>query len=164
MSEQIPPQAATVAADVAAAARTYPDRPIVGVGVVVWRGEHVLLIQRGKAPRLGEWSIPGGAQELGETVEGAGRREVLEETGIEIDVTGFLAVVDAIRPDDEGRIRSHYTLIDFSAEWVAGDLRPGDDAADCRWVHPDELPAYGLWDETLRIIRLSAERRPCRTS
>ena len=159
LTDPVPTQAASVAADAAPDVRTYPARPIVGVGVVVWRGDRVLLIQRGKAPRRGEWSIPGGAQEVGETVEAAGRREVREETGLEIEITGFLAVVDAIRPDEEGRIRSHYTLIDFAAEWVSGEAVAGDDAADCRWVHPDELPDYGLWDETLRMIRISSERR-----
>jgi 8-oxo-dGTP diphosphatase len=157
--EAIPAAAASVARETPPDDRLYPARPIVGVGVVVWRGDRVLLIRRGKPPRRGEWSIPGGAQEVGETVEAAGRREVGEETGVEIAVTGFVAVVDAIRPDDAGRIRSHYTLIDFMGEWISGDLRPGDDADECRWVALDELDGYGLWSETERIIRLAAARR-----
>ncbi|MFN4089003.1 MAG: NUDIX hydrolase [Alphaproteobacteria bacterium] len=164
MTDPLSPHAAAVAAETQTDVRTYPARPIVGVGAVVWRDDRVLLIQRGKPPRLGEWSIPGGAQEVGETVEAAARREVREETGVEIEITGFLAVVDAIRPDGEGRIRSHYTLLDFSAEWISGEARPGDDAADCRWVHPARLVDYGLWDETLRIIRLSADRRTPRAA
>ena len=153
------PLVAAVARETPADDRLYPLRPIVGVGVVVFRGNDVLLVRRGKAPRKGDWSIPGGAQELGETVEQAAAREVLEETGVEIALSGFVAVVDSIRPDGEGRIRSHYTLIDFSGEWRGGDLRPGDDADDCRWVPLDALDEYRLWSETLRIIELAAERR-----
>lgn len=158
-SEPLPPLAGAVAAEATPDDRLYPRRPIVGVGVVVWQGGRVLLIRRGKQPRRGEWSIPGGAQEVGETVDEAGRREVLEETGVTIEITGFVAVVDAIRPDEEGRIRSHYTLIDLMGEWRDGELRPGDDADDCRWVALDELDGYGLWSETVRIIRQSAEQR-----
>ena len=155
----LPPVAQAVERESPADDRTYPKRPIVGVGVVVWRDDRVLLIQRGKAPRRGEWSIPGGAQEVGETVDQAGRREVREETGIDIDIIGFVAVVDAIRPDEQGRIRSHYTLIDLTGEWRAGALQAGDDADDCRWVALDDLDAYGLWSETVRIIRLAADIR-----
>lgn len=154
-----PPTVSAVAADVAADAREYPSRPIIGVGVVVWRGDEVLLIERGKPPRQGTWSIPGGAQEVGETVAEAGRREVFEETGVEVEVTTLVDVVDSIRPDGEGRIRSHYTLVDLTGEWVSGGLRPGDDASDCRWVSLDDLPAYELWSETLRIIERAAELR-----
>lgn len=155
----LPPIVEQAARETPADDRLYPRRPIVGVGVVVWRGDEVLLIRRGRPPRQGDWSIPGGAQELGETVEAAGRREVLEETGVEIEVTGLVAVVDSIRPDEAGRIRSHYTLIDLAGEWRGGALRPGDDAADCRWVPLDALDEYGLWSETLRIIRLAAAQR-----
>ncbi len=154
-----PPEVAQVAEEASRSDRLYPARPIVGVGVVVWRGDRVLLIRRGVPPRKGDWSIPGGAQELGETVEAAGRREVFEETGVEVEITGLVAVVDSIRPDEEGRIRSHYTLIDLAGEWRSGELRPGDDAEDCRWVALDELDDYRLWSETDRIIRLAAEQR-----
>jgi len=154
------PTVGAVAKDLSPEAREYPSRPIVGVGVVVWRDDEVLLIERGKPPLQGTWSIPGGAQEVGETVAEAGRREVLEETGVEVEITGLVDVVDSIRHDDEGRIRSHYTLIDLTGEWIGGELRPGDDASDCRWVRLDELPAYELWSETLRIIRRAAELRP----
>jgi len=139
--------------------RLYPDRPIVGVGVVVWCGDRVLLIERARAPLAGSWSIPGGKQELGETVAEAGRREVLEETGIEIEITGLLDVVDAIRPDETGRIRTHYTLVDLVGEYRGGELRAGDDASDCRWVDLADLERYTLWHETVRIIALARERR-----
>ncbi len=141
--------------------REYPPRPLVGVGVVVWHDERLLLIQRGKPPRVGRWSLPGGAQKLGETVAEAARREVLEETGVVVEVGEVLAVVDLIERDGE-RVRYHYTLIDFSAEVQAPDLRPGGDAADARWFTQAEVQGLGLWSETLRIIELARERRGCR--
>lgn len=139
--------------------REYPDYPMVGVGVVVWKDNAVLLIQRGKPPRAGTWSLPGGRQELGETTREAGVREVREETGLEVDIKDLIDVVDTIHRDDEGHVHMQYTLVDYWAEWVSGELVAGTDAADARWVNPADLPAYNLWDETLRIIDLSAKTR-----
>lgn len=138
--------------------REYPDRPHVGVGVVICRDGMVLLIRRGKPPRLGQWSLPGGGQMLGETVEAAARREVLEETGLELARIELLTVVDLIERDEAGSVRYHYTLVDLVAEAAAGDATPGDDAAATAWFRPEELPALGLWSETLRIIRLGLAR------
>lgn len=137
----------------------YPDRPIVGVGAVVFRGERVLLIRRAKPPRAGEWSLPGGAQELGERVIEAARREVREETGLELARVELLTVVDSIGRDEQGRVRWHYTLIDVWAEAAAGEAVPGGDAAEVGWFGLDELEGLGLWSETLRVVRLAAERR-----
>jgi len=139
--------------------REYPDRPFVGVGVVVWRGDEVLLIERGKGPVSGNWSLPGGKQELGETVRETAHREIKEETGIDIDIVGLLDVVDLVRHDDQGRVRFHFTLVDFTAQWRAGEAVAGDDAAAVQWVRLDDLDRLSLWDETLRVIRLSAEQR-----
>ena len=139
--------------------REYPDRPFVGVGVVVWRGDNVLLIQRGKPPRIGAWSLPGGAQELGETVRETAVREVREETGVEIDVTHLIDVVDTITRDKDGRVRLQYTLVDFAAEWRLGETIAGSDARGAQWIHPDDLGPLNLWKETLRIIELSRARR-----
>ena len=139
--------------------RGYPDRPFVGVGAVVWRGDEFLLIRRGKAPRLGDWSLPGGAQEVGETVFEAAVREIREETAIEITVTGLIDVIDSIHRDDDGRVNFHFTLIDVSAEWRAGEAKPGSDALTTAWFRLGELAGLGLWTETERIIRLSAETR-----
>ena len=138
--------------------REYPLRPVVGVGVVVWHREQVLLVRRGKPPRVGHWSLPGGAQELGETIAAAARREVLEETGLVVEVGEVLAAVDMIERE-AGRVRYHYTLIDFSAEAAGPELRPGGDAADARWFTPEEVAALGLWSETVRIIELARARR-----
>ena len=137
--------------------RSYPDRPYVGVGVVVLRGDEVLLVQRGKPPKAGSWSIPGGAQHLGETVAEAALREVREETGLEVRLGNRLGVVDSIQRDEAGRVVFHYTLVDFAAHWVVGEPVAGDDAADVAWVRIDELHRHDLWDETVRIIRLAAD-------
>ena len=90
--------------------REYPEFPMVGVGVVVWKDEEVLLIQRGKPPRVGSWSLPGGRQELGETTREAGVREVLEETGLSVEIKDLIDVVDSINHDDDGRVRLQYYL------------------------------------------------------
>jgi 8-oxo-dGTP diphosphatase len=140
------------------ARREYPLRPVVGVGTVVWHGDRVLLVRRGRPPRQGHWSLPGGAQELGETVAEAARREVLEETGLEVEVGEVLATVDLIERAGD-RVRYHYTLIDFSAEALGPALRAGGDAADARWFTLAEVEQLGLWSETVRIIRLAHERR-----
>jgi ADP-ribose pyrophosphatase YjhB (NUDIX family) len=139
--------------------RLYPDRPFVGVGTVVFKGDDVLLIRRARDPGAGTWSLPGGKQELGETVAATAAREVREETGIEISLGPLVDVVDAIRTDAAGRVRTHYTLVDFVAEWASGELVPGDDADACAWAPPDALPGYGLWSETLRIIEAARQRR-----
>lgn len=137
--------------------RLYPDRPIVGVGVVVLRDDEVLLIRRAKPPVSDNWSIPGGAQEIGETVREAARREVAEETGIEIEIVGLIDVVDGITRDDRGRTRFHYTLVDFAALWRSGEARAASDAAATRWAGLDEIAGIPLWDETRRIIARAAE-------
>ena len=140
--------------------REYPARPIVGVGVVVWRGDEVLMIRRGTAPRIGQWSLPGGGQELGETTAETARREVMEETGVDVEVGALLDVIDSIQRDADGRVRFHYTLVDYGAEWLAGEARAGGDAAEARWFMPAELEGLELWAETRRIIALSATLRP----
>jgi 8-oxo-dGTP diphosphatase len=140
-------------------AREYPDRPWVGVGIVVWRGDEILLVRRAKPPRMGEWSIPGGAQSLGETVFEAAIREVREETGIAIRPTGIVTVVDSIIRDAEQRPQFHYTLVEISAEWTAGEAVAADDVDDVRWATPAAAATLVKWDETLRIIAEAARLR-----
>lgn len=132
--------------------REYPPRPIVGIGIVVLKGDAVLLIQRAKPPHIGSWSLPGGAQELGETVEQAARRELAEETGVTVGALELVAVVDSIRPDPDGRLRYHYTIIDFAARWEAGEPRAGSDAGAALWAPADALEPYALWHEAHRVI------------
>tara|TARA_B100000315_G_scaffold258243_2_gene309689 strand:- start:11941 stop:12411 length:471 start_codon:yes stop_codon:yes gene_type:complete len=139
--------------------RSYLEYPFIGVGVVVWKEEKFLLIQRGKPPRLGQWSIPGGRQELGEKVKDTAIREVLEETGLTVAITDFLDVVDSIQHDEDGKIYFHATLIDYAAEWVSGEAQASSDAMDLAWHSLDELAELGLWSETERIIRHSAALR-----
>ena len=132
--------------------RTYPDRPIVGVGAVVLRGNEVLLIRRGKPPRMGDWSLPGGMQEIGETVFEAAVREVQEETGVTICDIALIDVVDSITLDDDARVQFHYTLIDVVAKWRSGDPAAGSDAMHAEFVALDDVSKMVLWRETHRII------------
>ena len=137
----------------------YPNRPLVGVGVVVLKGDAVLLVRRGKPPRRGDWSLPGGRQRLGEAVRDAALREVREETALEVEVTALLDVLDSMTRDKDGRLAYHYTLVDFLAEWRAGEARPGDDVVEVAWADPRNLDGFALWDETVRIIELALSRR-----
>ena len=137
--------------------RQYPDRPIVGIGAVVWKDSQFLLIRRGKPPREGLWSLPGGAQAIGETVSEAAIREVREETGLEVEILGLIDVVDSIDRDDSGGVRYHYTLVDLLAAWRSGEAVAGDDAVDAAWFGMDDLEGLDLWEETHRIIRLSKD-------
>ena len=139
--------------------RQYPERPYVGVGAVILKGDQVLLVRRGKAPRLGAWSIPGGMQHLGETVAEAAHREIHEETGLEVEILGIVDVVDSIQRDGDGRILYHYTLVDVAAAWRAGEARAGDDAAAVEWVARSAREPYRLWSETERIIAAAAKLR-----
>ena len=139
--------------------RLYPERPVVGVGTVVWRGPRVLLVRRGKPPREGQWSLPGGAQRLGETLAEAAAREVREETGLDLASLTLVTTLDLIERDALGRVRYHYTLVDFTAEAAAGEPVAGDDAAAVAWFLLEELESAGLWSETLRIIRAAAALR-----
>jgi len=149
--------------------REFPDRPIAGVGVVVLGAKGVLLVKRAKPPRQGQWSLPGGAQKLGETVFEAARRETLEETGLEIEVLGLIDVVDSIVSDNGGgEIRYHYTLTDVlavAADDATGPPGPspgsvaGSDAEDVVWFPLQKIPGLKLWSETERIINLAVEMK-----
>jgi ADP-ribose pyrophosphatase YjhB (NUDIX family) len=132
--------------------RIFPDRPWVGVGVVVWRGDEVLLIRRGRPPRLGEWGIPGGAQALGETIFEAAIREVREETGLAIRPTGIVTAVDSITRAADGRVQYHYTLVEVCAEWLAGQAVAATDVDDVCWAHADAVAGLVLWPETARVV------------
>ncbi len=136
------------------------QKPIVGVGVVILRpgtpGPDVLLIQRGKAPRAGEWSIPGGRQEWGETLMETAHREIREETGLTITNLRLIDVVDGLMRGAGGDLERHLTLVNYLAEPTGGTLAAGDDAIDARWVPLADILKYGLWRETTRIIRAGA--------
>ena len=135
-----------------------PRRPTPAVGVVCLRGpayaSEVLLIRRGKPPRLGEWSLPGGRVEWGEPCAAAALRELAEETGTQAELLGLVDVVDGWFPSPDGD--AHYVLVDYAARWTAGEPRAGDDAADARFHPLAAVDGLGLWDETVRIIRAAA--------
>jgi ADP-ribose pyrophosphatase YjhB (NUDIX family) len=135
--------------------RQYPARPIVGIGIVVLKPGAVLLVRRGKPPNMGAWSLPGGAQEVGETAEEAARRELLEETGITVGPLTLAANVDTIRRDAAGRVQYHYTIIDFAAAWLDGEPVAGTDVSEAIWAPFDGLDAYALWTEAIRVIGIA---------
>jgi ADP-ribose pyrophosphatase YjhB (NUDIX family) len=137
--------------------RIYPDRPFVGVGAVIVDRDRVVLIKRRFEPLAGHWSLPGGAVEVGETLEGCVAREMLEETGLEVEVGPVIEVFDRITRDDDGRVRYHYVLVDYLCWRVAGDLRAGSDVADAILVHPSELGPYGLTAKATAVIERALE-------
>lgn len=133
--------------------REYPDRPFIGVGVVIVKDGRVVLVRRGHAPAQGEWSIPGGAMELGETVREAAVREAREETALEIEPGELLGVFDRVLRDESSRTRYHFVLIDFLAKPIGGELRAGEDAAEARWCNQEEIEALQMAEDTLAVIR-----------
>lgn len=129
-------------------------RPVPAVGVVCFKGDEVLLIKRGKPPRMGEWSLPGGRIEPGETAKAAALRELFEETHVEADLIELVDVVDAIFKDDlNAQLKRHYVLIDYVAEWKAGLPQAGDDAVDAKFVSMSDLAPLKLWSKTSEIIQ-----------
>lgn len=129
--------------------------PVPAVGVVCLRGDEVLLVRRGRPPRQGEWSLPGGRIEPGERAVDAALRELREETGVEAEITGLIDVVDGLFPE-AGR---HYVLIDYAARWLSGEPVAGDDAVEARFVALDAVEALIGWPETRRVIRMAAAAR-----
>jgi 8-oxo-dGTP diphosphatase len=132
--------------------REYPDKPLVGVGAVIVDGNRVLLIRRGQPPLLGEWSLPGGALECGETLREAAIREAREETGLVVEVVDMLGVYERVMRSDDGRVRYHYVLIDFLCRPEAGEVKAGSDAAAVEWFTGEELPSLSLADDTSDVI------------
>ena len=138
--------------------REYPECPLIGVGAVIIRNNQVVLVKRGQAPLQGEWSIPGGLLEVGETLRQGAEREALEETGLATKATELLGVFERLVPDDDKRTRYHYILIDFLCQVVAGELKASGDAADARWFSPEELSSLSLPGDTAAVIRLAFEK------
>ena len=120
-------------------ASKYPDAPRVAVGALVIKDDRVLMIKRGKSPSKGMWSVPGGRVEIGETLQEAAEREVLEETGITVRAGKPVYVFDMVEKGENGRVKYHYVIVDVVAEYVRGDVKAGDDAADARWILPEEM-------------------------
>jgi 8-oxo-dGTP diphosphatase len=138
--------------------RQFPTQPVVGVGAVVFDGDRVLLVKRGHPPLKGEWSLPGGTVELGEALEAAVAREVLEETGLEVSVGQVVEVLDRVDRAPDGRIEYHFVIVDYACTVRGGSIASGSDADDARWVPIRELPAYRLTAKANAVI-VEAQRR-----
>ncbi len=132
--------------------REYPDRPIVGVGAIIIENRRVLLARRGTPPRVGQWSLPGGVVELGETLRAATKREALEETGLIVETGEVVEVLDRILPGEAGAVQFHYVLIDFLCTCNGGELRAGGDAAEVAWASEKELDDFHLEKITREVI------------
>jgi ADP-ribose pyrophosphatase YjhB (NUDIX family) len=136
----------------AAGGRSYPDRPVVGVGAVVLVGGRIVLVRRAHAPLKGEWNLPGGGVELGETLREACAREVLEETGLVVDVGPVIEVFDRIMLDAAGGVEYHFVLVDYLCRPVGGTLACGTDASDVALAAPDALAEYHLTGKAIEVI------------
>ncbi len=139
--------------------RRYPKRPLVGVGAILFRRDRILMAQRGKEPLKGWWSIPGGALELGESLEDAVRREVLEETGLAVEPVKLFEVFQRIMRDSSGAPEYHYVLIDYICRVQGGKLFPGDDVCAVEWVRRRDLPSFQITEGTLAVIEKAFEER-----
>ena len=132
---------------------SYPERPRVAVGAVVIDDDRILLVRRAKAPSEGEWAIPGGSVELGETLQQAVEREIKEETGVTIRARNPFYTFDVIERDDTGGIRFHYVIVDLMADYISGELKANDDASDARWTSFEELEQIALSPSTRDLLK-----------
>ena len=135
--------------------RQYPARPVLGVGALIFNGQSILLVERGKPPLAGCWSIPGGCVETGERLEHALTREVFEETGLNVSVDSIATVFERIMPDKSGTCEYHYVLVDFYCTILGGELRPGDDSANVRWFDVASLKNLQMTEGTREVIEAS---------
>jgi 8-oxo-dGTP diphosphatase len=138
--------------------RHYPARPVVGVGALIFNQGRVLLVERGRAPLIGEWSLPGGGVESGERLEDAIVREVFEETGLNVSADSLALVFERIMPDLNGQCEYHYVLIDFYCSILGGDLRPGDDSRSVAWFDIALLDTLVMTAGTREVIRTCFEK------
>jgi len=132
--------------------RRYPSRPFLGVGALIFENGNILLIERAKEPLKGYWSLPGGILETGERLEEGIRREVLEETGLEVDPFSFFEIFERIMPDANGRVEYHYVLVDYLCRPTGGRLEAGSDVSRVAWVAEANLRDYRLTEGTLAVV------------
>jgi ADP-ribose pyrophosphatase len=131
----------------------YPEHPRAAVGAVVFKDDKVLLVRRGRPPAIGQWAIPGGNVKLGETLQEAAEREILEETGIVIRAGDPIYSFDAIVRDADGAVQFHYVIVDVTADYIEGSPRPGDDADEVRWLDAQALDALPVSPPTLKLLK-----------
>jgi ADP-ribose pyrophosphatase YjhB (NUDIX family) len=132
--------------------RRYPQRPILGVGAIIVEGGRVLLVERGKPPLEGWWSLPGGVLEVGETLDEGVRREVLEETGLIVEPLRVAEIFERIMRDAGGRPEYHYVLIDYLCRVAGGELCAASDVARVAWVERESLAEYRITEGTVDVI------------
>ena len=131
----------------------YPDQPRVAVGAVVFKDDSVLLVRRGQEPAKDLWAIPGGSVKIGETLQEAAEREILEETGIQIQAAKPIYTFDFIERDMAGKVRFHYVIVDLAADFVTGEPSPGDDAVEARWISADEINNLQVSAATRKLLK-----------
>jgi ADP-ribose pyrophosphatase len=131
----------------------YPGKPRVAVGAVVFKDECILLVRRGQPPAEDLWAIPGGSVEIGETLQEAAEREILEETGIQIRASKPIYTFEVIDRDAAGKVRFHYVIVDLVADYVMGEPSPGDDAIEARWVSAGEINDLEVSSATLKLLK-----------
>lgn len=138
--------------------REYPPAPVVAVGAIIWHNDRIVLIRRNKEPAKGRWTFPGGAVELGESLEQALRREVLEETGLYVEIGEVAAVVDRVDLDEAGQVRYHYVIVDYTArpagcQQTMPTLRPGSDVSDAIWAGLQDLDRLDMTEKAAELAR-----------
>jgi 8-oxo-dGTP diphosphatase len=134
-------------------AKEYPIAPLVGVGGVIVQDHRAVIVQRGQEPRKGEWSLPGGLVELGESLVEATRREMKEETGLDVEVGALVEIFDRVHHDAEGRVRYHFVIVDYLCVPIGGTLLAGSDVTDARWVALDEIDRYVINPHAAAVLR-----------
>lgn len=139
--------------------RTYPEYPIVGVAAVLFQGDSVLLARRDKEPGKGQWSIPGGAVELGETLEEALEREILEEVSLDIEIKGLIRLIDRIIYDEQKEVQYHYIIVDYWGWILSGTPKARSDISDIRFVDLDRLDAEKIHTELKETILMATDLR-----
>jgi len=139
--------------------RRYPNRPLIGVGALIFHRGRILMAQRGKEPLKDWWSLPGGAVEAGETLETAVLREVLEETGLLVETVRVHEIFERIIRDPSGAPEYHYVLIDYICRATGGALQAGDDVARVAWMRQDELAGLRITEGTLAVIERAFRKR-----
>jgi len=133
--------------------RLYPERPMVGVGVLIRSEDNYLLVKRASEPDAGLWSIPGGLVEIGERAAEAAVREAKEETGLDVEIAGILGVVDKIERDESSKVKYHFVIVDYIAAPKGGFLRASSDAEEAKWVKVEKLPEYRLTPTLVDLLK-----------